>query len=64
MKKPIHTVTHRALAERIGKLLSDDRATHPDFMIWVSEELERNGYKIEAHQRGIQGTYLCITKDE
>lgn len=53
---------HRKLVEGVADLLCQKACTHPEFLIWLVDEMQRRGYTIEAHQRGIQGTYLCVAR--
>ena len=56
-------MTQTELATAVAKLLACDEATDSDFMFLVADELHKLGYNLEAHQRGIQGTHLIITKE-
>lgn len=50
------------LVHKVAELLAQQDATETDFMFAVCQRMERLGYTMELHQRGIQGTQVCITK--
>ncbi len=52
------------LYESISLILCQMRCTSPSFFEELIEDMNRRGYTIEAHQRGINGTYLKIVKLE
>jgi hypothetical protein len=52
------------LIDGVATLLCQHNATHPDFFSKLAEEIEKRGYILECHQRGVQGTYVCISKIE
>ena len=52
----------KRLADAVAGLLSQEGTTHPEFMWEVNQALEKRGYVISAHQRGIGGTHLLVRK--
>jgi hypothetical protein len=58
------TVTNPRLIGQVAKLLMCEDATHPDFFTHLVQYMDVKGYKLEAHQRGIGGTYLVLKKKE
>lgn len=36
-------------------------ADDPDFFVKLAAEMERRGYTLEAHQKGVQGTLILVT---
>lgn len=36
---------------------------HSELFSILCEEVEKRGLRLEAHQRGVQGTYICLTYD-
>jgi len=52
--------TNFKLVEAVAALLAQKAATHPDFFSALVDALSKRGYTLEARQRGIGGTYLCL----
>jgi hypothetical protein len=47
----------------IGKVNDYDFGNAKSFEV-ITDAIDAAGYKIEAHQRGIMGTFLCLVPKE
>jgi len=53
---------NRKLVKIVATLLCQEDVTHPAFFWELTEVMRSRGWELQAHQRGIHGTYLHLVK--
>lgn len=47
---------------KVAEALANEKAMHANFFYDLARALEKRGYALEAHQRGVGGTHIVLVK--